>query len=167
MENISVYFRNAKKDAKLIPVRSPSPPAELTVLASICFNIPEERITLFFNGFRIDDLELPVILTERGIIHVIDKRNVEAELLTICFKPLWNAPGYKLNLSPDIIIKHLVEEYLVPRYEMAEDKFFLVYVGKVLNRSNKLREEYVEEGSEIILVPYKKPLTSERVAVER
>lgn len=43
---------------------------------------------------------------------------------------------------------------------MAEDKFFLVYVGKVLNRSNKLREEFVEEGSEIILVPYKKPLTS-------
>ena len=60
-----------------MPVRSPCPPGELAVLASICFNVPQQRIVLFYNGFRIDNHELPVVLAERGIIHVIDQRNTD------------------------------------------------------------------------------------------
>lgn len=76
----------------------------------------EKRIILFYNGFRIDNFDLPVLLTERSIIHVIDKRFVDAAEIIVSFRPLWNAHTLKIALTPDILVKKLIEEFLVPRY---------------------------------------------------
>jgi hypothetical protein len=108
------------------------------MVASVCFNIPDQRIILFYNGFRIDNYSLPVTLAERGIVHVIDRRNVEAAEVVVSFRPLWNSPPHRLALSGEMMVREVVESYLVPRLDLLESKFFLVYVGKVLNRANKL-----------------------------
>ena len=78
--------------------------------------MPQERIILFYNGFRIDNYELPVTMTERGIVHVIDQRNIEESKIVVTFRPLWSAHLCRIALPVDIKIKRVIEEYLVPRF---------------------------------------------------
>jgi hypothetical protein len=131
------------------------------------FGIPSERVVLFHNGFRIDNYSGRVILSERCIVHVIDRRAVGHPQISLTFRPLWNAPACTVVLPPDTRVRDLVSDHLGPRYDLSEERFFLVYVGKVLNRSNELREEHVADGSEVLLIMHKKYELGDRVAFER
>lgn len=113
---------------------------DLIIIASTKFNIPDERVILFYNGFRIDNFELPINLTEKGIIHIIDKRNIEAEQIFVNFRSMgWNVPNFKLAISPETTIKEIIGNYLAPKYNIEESRFFVVYIGKTLNYSNSLK----------------------------
>lgn len=103
-------------------------------------------MVLFYNGFRVDNYSMPITLTDRGIVHVLDRRNLNKNTLNIHFKPIsWNIPAFKLALSPDMTIKEIMASQLAPQFKIDENHFFIVYAGKTLNTSNTLREEYVED----------------------
>ena len=143
---MSVYMRNARKEARMVALQSPAKSTDLTIIASTRFNIPEERVVLFYNGFRVDNYSMPIALTDRSILHVLDRRNLAKPALNIHFKPIsWNIPAFKLSLSPDLTIKEIMASQLAPQFKIDENRFFIVYVGKTLNTSNTLREEYVED----------------------
>lgn len=81
-------------------MQTPAKHSDLTIIASTRFNIPEKRVILFYNGFRIDNYHLPINLAEKGIIHILDRRNVEASLITVSFKPIsWKLNSLKATLS--------------------------------------------------------------------
>lgn len=139
-------MRNVKKEARMVPLQSPAKSSDLTIIASTRFNIPEERIVLFYNGFRVDNYSMPITLTDRSIVHVLDRRNLGKPTLNILFKPIsWNIPTFKLSLSPDLTIKEIMASQLAPQFNIDANRFFIVYAGKTLNTSNTLREEYVED----------------------
>lgn len=135
-------MRNAKKEARVVPLQSPAKSTDLTIIASTRFNIPEERVVLFYNGFRVDNYSMPITLTDRGIVHVLDRRNLNKNTLNIHFKPIsWNVPTFKLSISPDMTIKEIMATQLAPQFKIEENRFFIVYAGKTLNINNTLREE--------------------------
>jgi hypothetical protein len=139
-----------------VPLHTPAKSTDLTIIASTRFNIPEERVILFYNGFRIDNYDMPINLTDKGIIHILDKRNLTAPKINVHFRPIgWNVPSFKLALSPDVTIKEIMNSYLVPQFKVEETRFFIVYAGKTLNTSNTLKEEYVEDESELIIIQHK------------
>jgi hypothetical protein len=153
---VHVYLRNVRKEARLVALRSPAKASDLTIIASTRFNIPEERIILFYNGFRVDTHTAPITLAERGIIHILDRRNLAAPKITVHFKAIgWSVPSFRLSLSPDATIKEIMQSYLVPQFNIEENRFFIVYAGKTLNTSNSLREEYVEDEAELILMQHR------------
>jgi hypothetical protein len=153
---VHVYLRNVKKEARLVPLHTPAKASDLTIIASTRFNIPEERVILFYNGFRIDNFDMPIALTERSIIHILDRRNLATPKVTVHFKPIgWNVPSFRLSLSPDATIKEIMNTYLVPQFNIEENRFFIVYAGKTLNTSNSLKEEYVEDDAELIVIQHK------------
>lgn len=121
-------------------MQSPAKASDLAIIASTRFNIPEERVILFYSGFRVDNHAGPIALTDRGIIHIIDKRNLAPPKITVHFKAIgWSVPSFRLSLSPDATIKEIMQSYLVPQFNLEENRFFIVYAGKTLNTSNSLR----------------------------
>lgn len=139
-----------------MPLHTPAKSSDLTIIASTRFNIPEERVILFYNGFRIDNHDTPINLTERSIIHILDRRNLAVPKINVHFRPIgWNLPSFKLSLSPDVTIKEIMTSYLAPHFKIEETRFFIVYAGKTLNTSNSLREEYVEDDAELIVIQHR------------
>lgn len=101
-------------------MQTPAKNSDLTIIASTRFNIPEKRIILFYNGFRIDNYHLPINLTEKGIIHILDQRNIEASLITLSFKPVsWKLSSLKATLSTQITVRDVVTGHLVPYINVA------------------------------------------------
>lgn len=102
-----------------MPLHTPAKASDLTIIASTRFNIPEERVILFHNGFRIDNYDKSIALTEKSIIHIIDRRNLTSPKITVLFKPVgWKVPSFRLSLSPDITIKEIMSSYLVPQFNV-------------------------------------------------
>ena len=52
-------------------------------------------------------------------MHIVDKRAVDLPEIIVSFRPHWNAPTHKLALTPDLRIRDLVNDFLVPRYDLA------------------------------------------------
>jgi len=49
---------------------------------------------------------MPITLTDKSIIHIIDKRNLDSQNISVTYKPLgWTAPIYKAALNPLATIK--------------------------------------------------------------
>jgi hypothetical protein len=133
----------------------------LLAAASSRFNLPEDRILLFYNGFRIDNYDPPLTLTEKSIVHLVDTRNLEPSELLITFRPLgWNAQPFRLALSGESLVREVAANYLVDRLGVEESKFFLVYLGRSMNPTNSLREEFVEDEAEITIVQHRPPKTT-------
>ena len=75
---------------------------------------------LFYNGFRIDNYHLPINLAEKGIIHILDHRNVEAASITVSFKPIsWKLSNLKATLSSQMTVREVVTGHLVPYLNVA------------------------------------------------
>ena len=75
---------------------------------------------LFYNGFRIDNYHLPINLAEKGIIHILDRRNVEAAVITVSFKPIsWKLSNLKATLSSQMTVREVVTGHLVPYLNVA------------------------------------------------
>jgi hypothetical protein len=116
---VNVYLRNSKKEARLVPLQTPAKSTDLTIIASTRFNIPETRVILFYNGFRIDNYGLPINLAERGIMHILDKRNLEVTSISAIFRPVgWNVPTFKFTLSADMTVQEVMASQLAVKYNV-------------------------------------------------
>jgi hypothetical protein len=89
-----------------VQLHSPAKSSDLAIIASTRFNIPEERVVIFYSGFRVDNYSKTIPLTDKSIMHVLDRRNLGANKINVSFKPIgWNVPTFRLSLSPDITMK--------------------------------------------------------------
>jgi hypothetical protein len=52
---------------------------------------------------------------EKGIVHILDRRNIDVDTIVVNFKPIgWNIPALRTQLSSDMTVQSVVDNFLVP-----------------------------------------------------
>ena len=88
-----------------------------------------------------------------SIIHLVDLSRVHQPSLELIFK-YHKSPAeiVEVSTTPKTVIRDILRERIKPAIGKGETEVFLVYLGKPINIFKKLEEEFVEDGSEILII---------------
>jgi hypothetical protein len=62
----------------------------------------------------------------------------------------------EIQVSPQKLFRDLLRENIRPAIGKGETEVFFVHLGKPINILNRIEEELVEDGSEILIVDFKR-----------
>ena len=92
-------------------------------------------------------------LQQQSIIHLVDLGRINLPSLKLIFKPQKNPENpVEVTVTPQTVIRDTLRENIKPVIGKGETDVFLVYLGKPINIFKKFEEEFVEDGSEILII---------------
>ena len=151
--NVNVYVRTYKKYAVILPIRSVTSGKQLREKVKNKYLHKIKDFELFFKGKLISDNDELLKLQQRSIIHLVDLGRVSLPSLDLIFKYHKDpAEIIEITVTPQTVIRDILREIIKPAIGKGETDVFLVYLGKPINIFKKLQEEFVEDGSEIVIV---------------
>lgn len=83
---VSIYIRNYRKQAGMITVQTPIKTNEFASIVAKKYHTAVDRIALFLNGERLDQLEGTVDLKEKAIVHIVYLDRTALKELNVFFK---------------------------------------------------------------------------------
>lgn len=83
---VGIYIRNYRKQASMINLQTPIKASELVSIVAKKYHTAADRIALFLNGERLDQLEGAVDLKEKAIVHIVNLDRTAIKDLTVFFK---------------------------------------------------------------------------------